>query len=334
MVASPTILNVPNFTRASFRAILTVLLFAGWFVPSRAEEFLPGVRRIVFIGDSITYAGQYVDYFEAYLAVRFPERGFEVINVGLPSETVSGLSEPGHAGGKFPRPDLHERLDRVLTKTKPDLVFACYGMNDGIYQPFAEERFNRFRLGVIRLRSKVAAAGAQIIHLTPPSFDPVPIKGKTAPRGAKGFDKPFELYNETLTRYSEWLLAQRAKGWRVIDVHEPMDQALAERRATDADFRFAADGVHPDAAGHWIIARSILEGLRQPADNFTSNGRSAELLQLIHERGRILTDAWLNEIGHRRPGMKPGLPLAAAQTKAAELNDKIREAAAALSEPR
>lgn len=327
-------MNTRNSTLAFIRALVAVSLLVGSLAPLRAEEFLPGVRRILFIGDSITYAGQYVDYFEAYVAVHYPERGFEVINAGLPSETVSGLSEPGHAGGEFPRPDLHERLDRVLTKTKPDLVFACYGMNDGIYQPFAEERFNRFRLGIIRLRSKVTAANAKMIHLTPPSFDPVPIKGKTAPRGAKGFEKPFELYNQTLSRYSEWLLTQRPKGWRVIDVHEPMDQALAERRATDPDFRFAADGVHPDAAGHWIIARSILEGLRQPADNFTRDGRYAELLELIHERGRLLTDAWLNEIGHRRPGMKQGLPLVAAQARAAELNVKILAAAAALSEPR
>src|SRR5687767_1930208 len=149
-------------TAALVRATVAALLISA-LPAARAEEFLPKTRRILFLGDSITYAGQYVDYFEAYLAVNYPDRGFEVINAGLPSETVSGLSEPGHADGKFPRPNLHERLDRALAKTKPDLVFACYGMNDGIYQPFSEERFNRFRLGVIRLRNKVAAAGAQII---------------------------------------------------------------------------------------------------------------------------------------------------------------------------
>ena len=76
--------------------------------------FLPGVHRIVILGDSITYSGQYIDYLEAYAVTRFPERTIEFINLGLPSETVSGLSEPGHAGGAFPRPDLHERLARVL----------------------------------------------------------------------------------------------------------------------------------------------------------------------------------------------------------------------------
>ena len=66
---------------------------------------------------------------------------------GLPSETVSGLSEPGHAGGAFPRPDLHERLERVLEQTRPDLIVACYGMNDGIYHPFTEARFEKYQAG-------------------------------------------------------------------------------------------------------------------------------------------------------------------------------------------
>jgi hypothetical protein len=111
---------------------------------SGARGGLPaGVKRVVVLGDSITYSGQYIEYVEAYAVSRFPERRIEFLNLGLPSETVSGLTEPGHAGGQFPRPDLHERLARVLAQTKPDFIIACYGMNDGIYYPFGEERFFR-----------------------------------------------------------------------------------------------------------------------------------------------------------------------------------------------
>jgi lysophospholipase L1-like esterase len=308
--------------------LFSITLFSGAALPA-ADDFLPGVRRIVFLGDSITYSGQYVDYFEAFLFTHFSERRFEVINLGLPSETVSGLSEKGHAGGKFPRPTLHERLDRVLAQTKPDLVFACYGMNDGIYKPFAEERFEKFRTGVLSLRQKVAAASAQIIHLTPPTFDSEPIKNRTSPGDAED-ERPFVQYNEVLDRYSEWLLTQRARGWHVIDVHGPMNRALAEKRAANPDFRFAADGVHCDAAGHWIFTREILRDLDQPIDNFTANARYTELLALVHQRGRLLTDAWLNVIGHERPGMAKGLPLPEAQIKAAELETKIRDLATAL----
>src|SRR5207237_312442 len=95
-------------------------------------------QRVVFLGDSITNAGMYVQYLDAYLVTRFPDQKFDLINLGLPSETVSGLSEPDHP---YPRPDLHERLERVLNKTKPDIVVVCYGMNDGIYYPFSQERF-------------------------------------------------------------------------------------------------------------------------------------------------------------------------------------------------
>src|SRR5690606_1728214 len=87
------------------------------------------VARIVFLGNSITYNGQYIKAIETYYRYHFPNRNIEFINVGLSSETVSGLSEPGHADGAFPRPVLQERLDRVLALTKPDLVLACYGMN-------------------------------------------------------------------------------------------------------------------------------------------------------------------------------------------------------------
>ncbi len=109
--------------------------------PSRlvAEDFSPlKAKRILFLGDSITHAGGYISIIEARLIANGVESRPESINLGLPSETCSGLSEPDHP---FPRPDVHERLDRALAAAKADLVVACYGMNDGIYYPFSEERF-------------------------------------------------------------------------------------------------------------------------------------------------------------------------------------------------
>src|SRR5438445_9480884 len=59
------------------------------------------LKRVIFLGDSITYSGGYVALVEAYFVTRYPDRAIEFINIGLPSETVSGLSEEGHAGGQF-----------------------------------------------------------------------------------------------------------------------------------------------------------------------------------------------------------------------------------------
>ena len=305
--------------------------------PLRAADadFLPGVKRILFLGDSITYSGHYVDAFETFLFLRFPARQFEVINVGLPSETVSGLSEDGHAGGQFPRPDLHERLDRVLTKTKPDLIFACYGMNDGIYLPFDEGRFAKFRDGIERLRAKATAAGAQIIHLTPPTFHPLSARNKP---GADGQPPATTLggYNEVLDRYAAWLLEQRAKGWRVIDIHGPMNAFIEEQRKTKPDFVFANDGVHANAAGHALMAERLIAGLAPAELDAWSKIQSLEFFQTIggksfegaiRKRGRILADAWLTDTVHTRPGMAKGLPLDEAQTQAAALEKQIRDEA-------
>ncbi len=285
-----------------------------------AAEFLPGAKRIVFLGDSITHGGQYIDYFESHLVTHFPDRQFEVLDLGLPSETVSGLSEEGHAGGKFPRPGLHERLGRVLAKTKPDLVFACYGMNDGIYLPLDPERTAKFQGGMRRLHDMVLAAGGQIVHLTPPVFDPVPLGERVSPDGSKG---PYSGYDEVLTRYSAWLLEQRGQGWTVIDIHGPMKKALAERRAADPKFFFAKDGVHANEAGHLVIATALLQGLGQ-TPKFPETTAFAELVKLIRQRQRLRTDAWLTACGHKRPGMAPGLPLEEAEAKAAALTPQIR----------
>src|SRR5215469_8115573 len=274
-----------------FSLVAAVFLsFATRAEPTNALAKLQGVHRIIFLGDSITYAGGYVDDVEVYYVTRFPDRHFEFINMGLGSETVSGLSEPGHAGGKFRRPDLHERLGRVLEKTKPDLVFVCYGMNDGIYQPLDHARLKAFEDGMKSVHEQIATNGTKIIHLTPPVFDPKPIKDKLSKDGAAGFSHPYEGYNQVLDRYSEWLISQRSAGWEVADIHGPMNHWLSEQRKRDPNFNFTKDGVHPDASGHWIMARQILPYLGasdvknadSPEAMVARNPHGAEILKLVH----------------------------------------------------
>jgi lysophospholipase L1-like esterase len=324
--------SMPRRWAASTGLLFLALAWGGGAAPAATRTNGPA-GRIVFLGDSITYSGQYVEFLEAGLRLQWPKAEFEIISAGLPSETVSGLSEPGHAGGQFPRPDLHERLDRALAKTKPNLVIACYGMNDGIYHPFSEERFRRFQEGIGRLREKTAAAGAQIIHLTPPTFDPVPIQARLLPAGRDSYPQPYAGYNEVLDRYADWLLAQRAQGWVVVDIHGPMNRHLAEHRKQDPAYRLAGDGVHPNTTGHWLMARPLLLHFGVPADlaaaddakQMTSTHPSGgELLALIQQRQRLLKDAWLTDIGHQRPGMSKGLALAEAQQRGAELDIQIR----------
>src|SRR5262249_35798259 len=151
----------------------------------------------------------------------------------------------GHANGQFPRPDLAERLERVLKVTQPDLVIACYGINCGIYQPLDPERFERYQEGIRRLKSQVEEAGATLVLITPPFFDDA--------RAPRGFS-----YNAVLDEYSDWLLERRKEGWLVVDLHGPMAREVARRRMSDPEFTLQPDGVHPNAAGYWFVARQLI----------------------------------------------------------------------------
>src|SRR5690554_3894365 len=53
-------------------------------------------QRILFLGNSITYHGKFIKDIEVYYRIHYPERSLEFLNLGLPSETLSGLSEEGH----------------------------------------------------------------------------------------------------------------------------------------------------------------------------------------------------------------------------------------------
>jgi lysophospholipase L1-like esterase len=297
-----------------------------------AEPPLEGVRRVVFLGDSITYAGQYIDDVETILRVRNPTLQCEFLDLGLPSETVSGLTEPGHAGGKFPRPDLHERLDRVLNMTKPGLVVVCYGMNDGIYYPFSDERFQRFQEGIQFVRSRAEAIGAKVLHLTPPVFDSVPIKERTLPAGLAEYRQPYQGYNEVLDRYSEWLLSKKDQGWDVVDLHGPLKRYLANERKNNPEFRLADDGVHMNPTGHWIVAREILAHWGVPAgvlaaksaeDAIAALPHGAEVFKLVQKRQGVVKDAWLTATRHTRPGMKQGVSLEESERQAAAIDAQL-----------
>lgn len=248
------------------RALLavTVLLLPSTAIAAEPSFPLKDGQRVVFLGDSNTAAGKFITYLDAYLCTRFPEKRFELINLGLPSETATGLSEPDHP---FPRPNVHDRIDRALELTKPDVVFICYGMNDGIYHPFSEERFKEYQDGILKLIAKVEKAGAKAILMTPPPFDPRPLKDKVQAKGAAKFSwtRPYERYDEeVLAKYAEWLLTLRGKKYTVIDLHAALLRHLETIRKDDAAYVVAADGIHPDANGHLVIALEILKELKAP----------------------------------------------------------------------
>lgn len=228
-----------------------------------APFYLHSGERVLFLGDSNTQNGGYIHYLDAFLFTRFPDQMFELINLGLASETVCGLSEPDHP---FPRPNVLDRLDSALAKIHPDVVVACYGINDGIYYPFSQERFEKFQAGMRKLIERVKASGARLTLLTPWMFDVQPVEKVALPDGAEKYSwvKPYKDYDKVLDRYSDWLLSLRSKDLQVIDVHRAEQEYLATARKLDPKYQMSADGVHVDASGHWIVAQTLLEAWHAP----------------------------------------------------------------------
>ena len=293
---------------------------------ARAADPLPPLEgRVLFLGDSITHDGRYIAFVESWLRENEGDAPLpDLINLGLPSETLSGQSEPDHP---FPRPNVHERLDRALEKVEPTLVVACYGMNDGIYHPFSEERFAAYRNGVERLIEKVAATGAPLVLMTPPPFDPEPLRksGKLLPQSDDAnysWKTIYENYDtEVLARYAAWIREQAGREGvaGVIDLHTPVNERVARTRAEDPEFTMSKDGVHVDETGQRLLAETILRAwgkLEPEASLEVSEGLHAS----VSKRQKLLHDAWLSHVGHQRPGVKDGLPLGEAQAQALSID--------------
>ncbi len=270
--------------------------------------------RVLILGDSIAYAGGWPTRVESALRNTSTYTDAVILNLALPSETTSGLSEPGHAGGTFPRPCVHDRLSAVLKQTKPTLVIANYGMNDGIYEPLSDANFSAFKQGMEKLVTVCRASGARVIVITPPLH--AADKTKTSPTD----------YDNVLEAYAGWLNSKTAMGWEVVDIRPALRDAIADEKSRDRSFRYASDNVHPGDTGHRLIADAVLEGIWPLLKlNGKPEAGSAARLKAIGEAQNALKLAWLTQTGHKRPGLPKGVSVAQAEQQAAAALEKARK---------
>ena len=68
-----------------------------------------------------------------------------------------------------------------------------------------------------------------------------------------------------------------------------------------------------------MIARGVVEGLGLKWDATLDK----ELIASLQSRRTVMHAAWLSHVGHKRPGMKPGLPVDEARSSVAELGRTI-----------
>ncbi|MDB6153187.1 MAG: hypothetical protein JWL90_1640 [Chthoniobacteraceae bacterium] len=229
-----------SFMHKSSRQILSALLLPlTAFIAGREASAAPLLQandRVVIYGDSITEQRLYSRYLQQYIDCRYPELNVKFYNAGWGGDTAPGALN---------------RLERDVLVQNPTVVTLFFGMNDGTYKPLTDEIAARYRTGMDGLLAKLKEKGIRVLVFTP---------------GCVDYDKQAKLrtadYNATLSALGDIGKELAAKyGFAFHDVIHPMLEFQTAQKAGDPAFSMIPDSVHPNPAGHLVMAHLMLEGL-------------------------------------------------------------------------
>lgn len=239
------------------RSILTTLLATVTLlvhVPLGAAEpatvTLGERETIVFYGDSITEQHLYTAYVERFLVTRYPAKELICYNFGWGGDTAwVGLN----------------RYARDVQPVHPSLVFVQFGMNDGGYHaPNADTR-NWYLDSQRKLADLIKNGNARQVFLTTSCIDP-------------DNRKDGDVYNTTLAAMADGVIAMGAElGVPVVDVFHPMRKSQQAAKLANPKFSVIADSVHPDSAGHLLLAWPIIRSLapKKPVARIAITGQAS-----------------------------------------------------------
>jgi len=212
-------------------------------------------QKVIFIGDSITKQGHFIKVIDRFLEKEKPTLSLTLINAGLNSETVSGLSEPIHHP---PRPILFDRLDALLKKESPDIIFFCYGINDGIYHPYSETNFQKYKNGVARFLQKIEDHNLPVILLTPPPFAlKKEANENIAPSADENYSwkNPYPNYDvEVIQKFRDYILSiKHPSVKKIINIYQPLKDHV--------EIAYGNDPIHPNIKGHQFLGETIINAV-------------------------------------------------------------------------
>ncbi len=287
--------------------------FLAFGCKQESSEHYP--EKFLFLGNSITYGGRYVDYIETAFILQEQGHQMGILDLGLSSETISCLSEEDHP---FPRPCVLNRLDACLDSTRPDQVVACYGINCGIYHPLDSGRLAAYQKGIRHLIQQCQEREIALTLLTPPPFAAALRDSFPAPDSlGYSYRRPFPQYDAVMRRYSDWILTLDGEaGVEVVDIRSPLLEFMNQAYT-------ARDIIHPTPTGHALIAESILDVWNRPVfpqilDNGLDLTAKDSIWQAVEAQVRQQRESYdraqLNHIGHGHPGIgKKEFPLEKAE---------------------
>ena len=217
--------------------------------PGEDSFALKNGDRVVFYGDSITEQLLYTTFAETYVVTRFPQYDLSFIHSGWSGDRVTG-----GGGGSIDR-----RLARDVVAYRPTVVTIMLGMNDGSYQPFKQEIFDRYASGYRHIveELKLDLPGVRLTLIKPSPYDDI----TREPKFENG-------YNTVLLRFADFVAdLAKSNGATVADLNNPVVEAT--RKAYDIDqekaTKFNPDRIHPGNAGQLLMAQALLKAWNAPS---------------------------------------------------------------------
>ncbi len=203
--------------------------------------------RLAIIGDSITEQKMYSRIIETYLTVCAPELKVTTRQFGWSGETAEGF--------------LH-RMTNDCLRFQPTVATLCYGMNDHRYRAYDEANGQWYRANYTAVVRALKAAGARVALGSPGCVGRVPAWGANT-------NLLLEDLNLNLCHLRNLdieIAAQEQVNF--ADVFWPMFTAdFAAHQKFGAGYALPGkDGVHPDWAGHLVMAYAFLKSLGLEGD--------------------------------------------------------------------
>jgi lysophospholipase L1-like esterase len=202
------------------------------------QEKVTAGDRIVFLGDSITQAGNgpggYVELVRQALGKQWGEK-VAVIGAGISGNRV---------------PDLERRVDQDVIAQKPTVVVIYIGIND-VWHSINGRGTSKedFQQGLVRLIDKMQAAGARVVLCT------ASVIGEKTD-GSNSLDAMLEEYCEISRKVAAEEQVQ------LLDLRKAFIDHLKQANADQKEQGIlTSDGVHLNAEGNQFVAKQMLIAL-------------------------------------------------------------------------
>jgi lysophospholipase L1-like esterase len=225
--------------------------------PEPTPHFLKPHARLAICGDSITEQKKYSRIMETYLTVCAPDLDVSVRQYGWSGEKADGFLR---------------RMTNDCLRFDPTIATTCYGMNDHQYRAYNNAIGAAYRSNSTAIVEAFKAHGVQVVEGSPGCVGKTP--SWTGDKNAIIDQLNYNLCQ--LRNIGVEIAAQENVGF--ADVFWPMLKAGFEaQKQYGTNFTIAGkDGVHPDWAGHLVMAYAFLHsfGLDGEIGTFTVDLKS------------------------------------------------------------